>query len=159
MRAAGQQQQLSTSQPGEQGGTPSSWAQKQLVVTPELLPKGQQRGLRSPGLLLKEEGEGAVAFSAFFFLTIFIKYKSILCVHNSQNQPCLLQRLHLEILQCQKHNKSTIKESVCWRGGQLSYLCTPQPPEALLGHSAAASAAAPCYPLLLVLSWEGNPAW
>lgn len=90
-----------------------------------------QRRLRSPGLLQKEEGEGAVGFSALL-LPAFIKYK--ICVHarNSQNQLCLLQRLDLQILHCQQHDESTSKQSVCWRGGQLSYLCTPQPPEALL---------------------------
>lgn len=72
-----------------------------------------------------------MGFSALL-LPAFIKYK--ICAHarNSQNQLCLLQRLDLQILHCQQHDESTSKQSVCWRGGQLSYLCTPQPPEALL---------------------------
>lgn len=62
-------------------GHRSSW-----VVTPELLLKEQQRWPKSPGLLHKKEGEGAVEFSALLFLPVFIKYKiHSLCSQQSKS--------------------------------------------------------------------------
>lgn len=80
----------------------------------------------------------------YFFYQFSSNTKSILCAHSSQNQPFLLQRLDLQILHCQKHDESTTKQSVNWRRGQLSHLCTLQPPEALLSAGALWSSLTSC---------------
>lgn len=133
--------------PGEEGVAPATAAtghRSSWVVSPELLPKGQQRWLRSPGLLQKEKGEGAVAFSAIIFLPIFIKYKiHSLCSQQSNST-----------LSSSKVRPSNPPPPEAWwehhkrvsvlERGQLSYLCTPQPPEALLSAGSLWSSLTSC---------------
>lgn len=121
----------------------SSWAQKSWVVTPELLPKGQQRSLRSPELLEKE-GEGALAFSALLFLPVFIKYKiHSLCSQQSKStlSSSKVRPSNPPLPEAWWKHHKTVSEL---RRGQLSHLCTLQPPEALLSAGALWSSLTSC---------------
>lgn len=90
-----------------------------------------------------------MAFSALFFFYWFsLNTKSILCVHNSQNQPCLPQRLDFQPLHCHGHNGKARKQSMGWRGGKIKL---PDPQGCcLLGQCRAASELLFVNPLLPV---------
>ena len=62
----------------------------------------------------------------YFFSQFSSNTKSILCVHNSQNQPRLPHRLDFQTLHCHKHDGKARKQSMGWRGGRSSYLCAYQ---------------------------------
>lgn len=57
-----------------------------------------------------------------FFYQFSLNTNSILCVHNSKNQPHLPQRLDFQTLHCHKHDRKARKQSMGWKEGKSSNL-------------------------------------